>query len=200
MTAVEALMNLSSFQTAVRRILEIADSRGDDLRASLVNPTSAPTTEDESSPGWFEAERAFAILYETAGRESLEGVLSDVAGGLKDEPDLENLRRLLRPVEAFDQRVAATRHRDAFLPVLVASSVSLDFRVIPPPQDKILLPVVTVRLSFDESVGGNESIVFQIPIDGLKNITREFSTLSGLIGEISGDIGEYRVPDWAIDG
>lgn len=94
------------------------------------------------------------------------------------------IRTVLRedPQQAERRRYEIAQHSG--LPVLVSMSVEVDFRVAPPlsgtsDQPK-LVPVLIVRLVFDEEVGGQDAIVFQVDEQRVGDLSSMLEKADGL--------------------
>jgi hypothetical protein len=203
MTALQDLIGIRSFGAALRGVVAVASTHGEQLLAATAK------SDDHSPPdglpelrgtSWDLVVRAFQVVYEISDREGRDAVLAEVRDAFPEltaEP-LAALSLILERDDVASSRIEGARKRDRFLPVLASTDIALDLRLAEVSGEEVLLPVITCRLEFDENVAGNDAIVFQIPIDALATLSSELLRIQGQLGDVRSRLAPERIPDWAL--
>jgi hypothetical protein len=104
-------------------------------------------------------------------------------------------------IEVFTSSEAAVRAQHkrttqaAIHPVLVASRALIDFRSTKDPITDAprFLPVVSVRLTFDEPMGGSNAISFQVSTAGLEEVLETLHDVQAELEEAKKSLGEMVI-------
>jgi hypothetical protein len=188
LTAVLELWSLPTFERAVLALLTLPRSVLVGLAAeeNLAKPDPIePLSEPEN---WAPATTALRTLYGFARTDGIESVVADLHTLLAKrdnvgeyEVGLSLLPSLLVKRESFDRHQRYKRTREMTLPQVVESSVGIQLKAISPTAGSSspveLVPLIVMRLDFDEPVLGSESITVSIPVGVLESMRIEISSM-----------------------
>jgi hypothetical protein len=187
-----------SFRSSVEALLALPPER---LRALLPNgpdmlegPLKNQTEADALSVvawmiGWVDA---------SAPKGALSGLLGELVA--EKAPTLQSAFEQLRPeldrilFRSPDEELAllVENAEHAILPTLQSLSTAIDLRLVELPSAQSpgsgaidFIPVVQVRFTFDEVVGGNRSIAFQLPSTVLEELGVELARLSDSLQQLN---------------
>lgn len=180
MTVFQRLWDISAFRTQFREFSQLAaEDQADVIRlvASGEILDQPPTDQEDART---KAARRLRTLVETLVRIrtefGLQPLTEDILAlaGEDAQPVVAALQKNL-PEDANERdRRSVERAQESVLPVLVNMGVDVDFRAVQPYKGETTLaqvvPVLIVRLTFDEPIGGSESIVFQVTDDHVDDL------------------------------
>jgi hypothetical protein len=163
------LWRVSSFRQAVRTLLDLDEAAVSVLQQR--NPVDAgppPAELAVDAAAWTESAAAIRTLYQLAARIGVSNLVSELAELVGTDPAsnprLAALLTWLEPRQEDVEAEAIDRAQTSMLPVLTSASATIDFRVVDVANEAglRLVPVLVIRLTFDEHVAGNDAIVFQV--------------------------------------
>jgi hypothetical protein len=177
------LWRISSFRQAVRTLLALDEATLSALRQrSPVDAGPPPSDLAVDAAAWTESAAALRTLYQLAaqmGVTSLVSELAELAGeDQSTNPRLTGLLTWLEPRPEDTEAEATDRALASMLPVLTAASATVDFRMAEVANEGglRLVPILVVRLTFDEHVAGSDAIVFQISPAELDRVMQELES------------------------
>jgi hypothetical protein len=164
LSSLSNLFSVDSFRSTLVDIASLEDEDFDLLQSTVLIQLRDDTVTDKAPSNAEELrERALLILMQAAATESVSSVMEDIGGVNELSDDAKS--RFDRALQAgFEQRdhLAALRLRDGFLPLVTDSKVSIDLRVVPGALVASAVPLMTVRLEFDEAISGSRASIFQL--------------------------------------
>lgn len=206
MSAVKELWTVYTFQRALRALLQLpaqtlqALEAESDLHEPLATDASRPTGED-----WEAATAALRTLYRFARTDGVSEVVADVREVIArdltlDDYDtgLQHLPRLLTEREAYDLQQHYRQLRAQAFPQIIDSQVALHFQAVdvagkgPSPAE--LVPLILLRMTFDEPVLGSDSLTISIPIEELLSLSKEIDQLQVKYHFIARSLGTSLLP------
>lgn len=204
MTVIRDLLEVPSFVNALRGLAAIDAAQHSVLLTGLNSASVEPPSDVQLRPGssWRTMGSAFSLAYEASRSEGVDAVLEDLrdpdVGFAEDE--LNRLKALLEVDKETDEQISGIHQRDGFHPVLRNVDLALDLRVLDLEGGTKLAPVLTVRMSFDEAVNGNDSIVFQLPVAALNQLQDQLGRVSKRLRAVREIAQSSPVPDWSLKG
>lgn len=204
MTVIRDLLEVPSFVNALRGLAAIDAKQHQVLLASLNEASVEPPADVHVRAGtsWRTMGSAFSLAYEASRSEGVDAVVEDLRESEIDfnEGELERLKALLEVDKETDEQISGVHQRDGFLPIFRNADLALDLRVLDLEGGTKLAPVLTVRMSFDEAVNGNDSIVFQLPVAALRQLQDQLAQVSKQLGRAQEIARASPVPDWSLKG
>lgn len=195
MTVFRALYTTSTFKAAFGDLLQLSGPNRDRVVAAV---RSGPDDESELDDALQLAAAALRTLRDIASDSSVDELLADIdeAGPPNAIEQLGDLTQHLRRTEAEEERTFIRRVERSTLPILAKPRFSVDFRATRWREtDEIkVVPVVVARFEFDETVGGGDSINFQLSIGALKRLKSDIDSAIILLKESVESIGDRLVP------
>jgi len=175
------LWRITSFRRAVGALLDLDEATVSELRQRrAADPGSSPPPGlqvDEAI--WKDAVAALGALYDLAAGLGVSSVVTELAELMGLDPQSDSRMKLLltwlQPTRHDSETQSALRAQASFLPVLTSASATVDFRTteVANEGDLKLVPVLVVRVNFDEPVSGSEAIVFQVNPAGLNEVIQK---------------------------
>jgi len=150
----------------------------------MADPGPPPSGLQVDEATWNQAAAALSTLYDLAGGLGVRAVVTELGELLgrdpQSDPQMKQLLTWLRPSRHDSETQSALRAQVSFLPVVTSASATVDFRTteVANEGDLKLVPVLIVRLNFDEPVAGSEAIVVQLSPGGLNEVIQ---TLQGAV-------------------
>lgn len=198
MSSLRTTLRLASYRDSLRLAITHSASDVDSLRSALRYGTASPAGVEANT--WVGMVGATRLAYEAGIRDGAEAVAADIASVFADELGEDVLSRffsLLAPDESISERIAGAKLRDSLLPNLISSSLAMDLRVLSSSGAGLsAAPVITVRLAFDEHVGGQEAIVFQASVESLEALIEELSEVRNDVQSLIA-VNQVVIPNWA---
>lgn len=201
MSSLKTTLRLNSYRENLGAAIRHAQEERGSLLAALRFGVSAP--DDVDAYRWSGMVGALRFAYEAGLRDDRDDVALDIRTAFADTFSNEQLDRFLELLEEddlADERIEGTRMRDALLPNMVNTNFSTDLRILPVPGAlPVVAPVVTARLEFDEHIAGQDSLVFQIPVEALSDLIEELQHTLDAIRSLS-STQEVTLPNWSRGG
>lgn len=188
MGVLDRFNELPQFKETLKILSELDSDEIQILAQALVEePREAPEGfELPSGVSWRRILSAYKILSAAVIEEGLDEAADDLSEFAREYSEEARARLLanIRTDSSFKEHLIGIQQRDSFLPIFQGLNMALDLRVIDSPSGTSLTPVVTARMQFDETIGGGESAVFQVPIEDLQDIIDTLSKLKEQVADI----------------
>lgn len=199
-TSLTSFLVLEAYRTALIGFFEAEPNQDADFRAGIATFDGAEPESQKEFTRW-RILRALRVAYDVASNEGLDEVVGDIGAAFPDldEEQLGRVLDVLTPSDDLTQKLDFGRQRDGFLPILRSTKFALDLRVAESGTAASLLPLVTARLGFDEPVGNNEALVFQVPTSSLEEIASELLALAERVRELPATLERASIPEWTAD-
>ena len=196
LTEVESFRNsvrmlLSLEQAQLSQLRSIAEEAGDLSATQVQAPRVAETLGvDKEMSMWVTSLYSFLLerISEGAGAEAVVADLIELGAELEvqDAPaKADELGRLLDPIPAYEQRARRNRAVTSALPIAVDWSLNLDLRALVDSTGRTegYVPIPIVRVEFDELVGGQSAVTFQLDQDTLGRLIAELTEMKRRLDE-----------------
>jgi hypothetical protein len=200
MSELSELWRISSFRQAVRTLVALDENALSALRQrSPLDPGPPPSGLAVEAAAWTESAAAVRTLYQLSaqmGPESLVRELAELVGvDPSSDPLMTALPTWLEPRREDTEAEATTRALTSMLPVLTAASATVDFRVVDVANegDSRLVPVLIIRLAFDEHVAGSDALVFQISPGEVDRVIEELVAARQKANDLAAELPEGLV-------
>lgn len=200
MTALTSMLRIASYRDALRDALRRAVEGELDFPSALSGEASLP--DGLSRDDWSAVVGSIRVAYEISRRESVEGVINDVADTFQwseGEPELVALASALKENPQAERIIDGARRRDALLPNVLGVDVSIDLRVVSDASSDAIdvAPIAVVRINFDEHVAGQDAVFFQVPVGRLRELAESFTSAADLARRAVDSPSALNVPTWA---
>jgi hypothetical protein len=184
LTELQQLWSYPAFQAAVGSLLRLPVGQLQHLAEAPDLTDVTPVDGVEADADWESALAALQTLYPLARAvganevvdelRSLTADLGDTGGSF--ETNLEILPSVLAERPFFERRNRFARVRTYALPQVTRSAVDLDFRAVE--SDALaMIPMVSMRLEFDEPVAGVNSLTVGLPPESLAALSEQITEL-----------------------
>ena len=207
MSSLAKLLGLQSYRSSLDTLLALDDAAFQHVTSQVMAEYPAVLQKHLDASGEDKPEdlieRAFLVAYEASVRDGHDAVAADIRTSLSESDPIrvERLLAALHPSEEARLRAAGLSARDSVLPILETALVSLDLRVVTTDTETVLVPLASVRLTFDEPVSGNGSaVVFQMSPDAAKKLRSSLDSYLTELQSTASTISSARIPDWGVSG
>lgn len=197
MTRFRQLWEIGSFQELFREFARLDD---DGLQA--VARIAMPRGDSGRLPELSREQRMLVPVAETLlqvrNRDGSQELIADIAQ--LAEPELPGITSRLEGLLHEDPKTESQRlvgqTQTSTLPVVVGMDIDVDFRAAPPTEGRPvqLVPVVVVRMMFDEPVGGSDVIVFQVPDERISELIQELRSADRTRGQVLAKLSDDLFP------
>lgn len=203
MSGLTDLWSITSFRQA---FLELSEADEDQLQ-QLVKYVEAqlvgePLVDDaallnKETRRFVPVLQALVQIRNSDGLDDLIADLERLTDGSSSDKLIPLIRRLLSEGDAERDRRRIHEVQHSVLPLLERMTISVDFRTAPASRDHspaVVVPVLLVSMAFDEQIGGNESIVFQVPDRVAKDLPNLLKRADAARSEMISRLGRENLP------
>lgn len=188
LTAVRELWQVPSFKRAVLALMTLPRHVLDGLATEQNLADLEPVDPLDVGEDWDAATSALRTLYSFARSDSVDSVIADIRVVLAERDNADQydvgvslLPVLLAPRESFDRHQRYKRAREMALPQILEFAINIQLTTVDPGPESSspveLVPLIVMRIVFDEAVLGGEAVSMSVPIEVMESMRHEMGSL-----------------------
>lgn len=182
MTAFRRLIRLPSFKDSFGSLLQVNESDLHIMLDEINRAGNDPEHLDDVPEELSDPYSALLAVRAMVGEGHYDDVMSDIRAAYPDSEAVERLAHHFVPTQGEIDARAIREAETETLPIVLDMKVSLDYRVsITNKGETRLVPVFIARVTFDEPVGGSDTVTFQVSPFALRRLRQDIGLALDLL-------------------